>query len=359
VTTLAAWTNDLNPIIVDLGGGFAVRWYGVSYILGFVCAWALLSLLARRGTILLSRQAVGDAMLLLVVGVIVGGRLGYVLLYQPALLWSFGGSPPWWGVLMINRGGMASHGGMLGVIAMCWFIARRNKVPMLHVLDAVAVAAPIGLMLGRLANFINGELLGRIVADPGQPAPWWSVRYPNEIVERRQEGLDRMTPEQINRFADLLMAYMPANPDLEDPAKYAAQNVVDAVQRGDPGVKAALEPLLTARHPSQLYQAFAEGLVVLAVLLFIWRKPRKPGVVGCWFLMTYGVGRIATEFYRLPDVGIPRWIGLSRGQWLSVLMILVGAVTLALVTTRSRQPKLGGWLHRAEPSTSAPSTRSE
>lgn len=173
---IASWVNDLNPFVWRISGDFGIRWYGLAYIAGFLCAWLILRHLAKRGACLIPAERLPDAMLAIMLGVLVGGRLGYVLIYQPSLLWDFSASAPWWGVLAINKGGMASHGGMAGLIFAGMWIARSCRVPTLHVLDMMTLTGPIGLFLGRIANFVNGELLGRIVAAPGedpQPEEHW------------------------------------------------------------------------------------------------------------------------------------------------------------------------------------------
>lgn len=349
--TFAAWLHDLNPFLLQISDGFGLRWYGLSYALGFVIAWAILQWCARRGLILMTPERVTDALLAFVIGVVVGGRLGYVLFYQPQLLWSFEGGFPWWGVLRVNGGGMSSHGGMIGVISACLIISRgrkdehgvrRGAVSPLHLMDITALACPIGLGLGRVANFINGELLGRIVAGPGEPAPWWAVRFPQELLgEMRPE---EMTPERTRG----LLRLVPEASSIDDRRwLVGVQDLVHQLQHGSREAAAKLEPVLTARHPSQLYQAFTDGVVLTAVLWWVWRKPRKPGVIGAMFMITYGVMRIMTEFWRLPDahLHVQRIVGLSRGQWLSVGMIAVGGVAL-VVLRKSRAAPIGGWARR-------------
>lgn len=355
--TLGAWLHDLDPYAFRLSGGFGLRWYGLAYVAGFIAAWLVLVRLARRGRILIGADRVPDLILAVVVGTLVGGRLGYVLIYQPSLLVEFTSSAPWWGLLAINNGGMASHGGMIGIILACWMLARWCRVPALHVMDLMALVAPIGIFFGRMANFVNGELLGRVAAPPGEPAPWWSVKYPQELLERfgqpsiedgtsllttphRVPGeLTPMQAEDLRAALSLLQAPEESNLEL------AAVRAVDLIQAGDAQAKEVFAPLLTARHPSQLYQALAEGVILGILLWFIWMKPRRPGVVGAWFLIIYGVGRIATEFVRLPDshLAVQRIMGLSRGQWLSALMIIAGAVALAWITSRKDVLPVGGW----------------
>lgn len=348
--TLGAWVHDLSPFVVRFGDGFGLRWYGVSYVAGFVAGWLILRMWAKRGWTPLSPQRASDAMLALVMGVVLGGRLGYVLFYKPSLLWSFSDSVPWWGVLRLNEGGMASHGGILGVLVAGWWVARGGKsstgqiqprVPFLHVMDLLALACTPGLMFGRLANFVNGELLGEIAAMPGKAAPWWAVKFPQEY------GTSQAPEGQMEAIAPLLAPYrMVGEGDFE-----AYERMLGVLQKGGQAgreVAAQLGPMLSARHPSQLYQAAAEGLVLGGVLWWVWMKPRSPGVVGCWFLIAYGVLRVLTELIRLPDADlvVQRWFGMSRGQWLSAAMIAVGAGALVVVTRRA-VPAMGGWCRKA------------
>ena len=363
MTLADAWLHDLSPMALRLSGSFGLRWYALSYLLGFILGGLVLHRMSRRGLWAVPADRVLDAVVLLGVAVIVGGRLGYVLLYQPSLLITFEPGFPFWGVLMLNRGGMASHGGMLGVVFAAWRISKgfrdesgelRGACPTLHVLDGLVMVAPIGLLLGRLANFVNGELLGRVVAAPGEAAPRWAVRFPQEhlsghapeLVEAQQVELGRLVME--SRLPDDSERYW-----FED----AYPRVLEKLQSGGAevarGVAERLEPLVSARHPSQLYQAFAEGLLTLMVVWLVVRKPRVPGVAGAWFLITYGIGRIATEFWRLPDdhftgkgtLELAQPLGLSRGQWLSVGMVVFGAGLLVWLVKRGGM-RMIGWGER-------------
>lgn len=333
-----AWLHDLSPFALRISGEFGIRWYGLAYVLGFVFAWWAMARMARTRMLAMREEFVGDAVLAIVLGTVVGGRLGYVLFYRPSLLWTFEDSLPFWGVLAINEGGMASHGGMLGLTAAAWWIARREKLPLRHVADAICIVTPVGLLLGRLANFINGELLGKVVAMPGEPAPWWSVRFAQELSERT-------TAEQGATLNALQLS---------------PSEAIAGVQRGDESIIGLVEPMLHARHASQLYQAFAEGLLLLIVVWLLIRRVRTPGVVTAWFVIVYGVGRVLTEFVRLPDghfnagsagLASERPLGLSRGQWLSISMIVIGALMLAWNVRRPRDARarerasfgVGGW----------------
>ncbi|MCC5823599.1 MAG: prolipoprotein diacylglyceryl transferase [Phycisphaerales bacterium] len=347
---LGGWTHSLDPVALNLFGTFALRWYGLSYLAGFVAAYFLLRLLAVRGATLIPKERALDAILTLVVGVMVGGRLGYVLLYDPSLLGLIDGFP-WWGVLAINRGGMASHGGIAGVIVTAWWISRGFKAPdgtrigacpPTHAMDICALIAPVGLMFGRLANFINGELLGKIVAAPGQTAPWWAVRYPQEVLTEPYQRLVQ-TPEHWAAIERLGRESALPGEDWER----GFDRLLTALQRGDAAAHAAIEPLISTRHPTQLYQALIEGVAVGLVVWLVAAKKRKPGVVGAWFLIVYALGRIATDFVRLPDAGVAQFGGVTRGQAYSGLMLLAGVVVLVWASRRAAERVTGGWLRRA------------
>ncbi len=348
--TLAAYVHDLSPFLVRFGDGLGLRWYGLAYAVGFLIAYLIMKRLARRGFTPVPEHHIADAMLMLIAGVIVGGRVGYVLIYEPKLLAEFSSSFPFWGALALNKGGMAYHGGLVGVMLGGWWVSRgfkddqgvrKGASPWRHVMDLLALACTPGLGLGRVANFINGELLGKIIAQPGQPAPWWGVKFPQELVSGHMDVT--RNAEQAAALDKVLATYAPDQTTWDG----AASRVIELLQNGgETGRKIAqgLEPVLSTRHPSQLYQAFFEGVVLTAVLWVVAKKPRLPGVVGCWFLMTYGLLRVAAEFFRLPDTQFAngRPLGLSRGQWLSAAMVGAGALVLAWILKKGGT-KMGGW----------------
>lgn len=351
MSVLGAWLHTWDPFAVRVSGDFGVRWYGLAYIAGFLAGWMILNRLARRGRIAIAPERVPDAIFTLILGVLIGGRLGYILFYQPSLLWSVSDRAPWWGALAITQGGMASHGGMLGVIGAAWWIAKREGAPFLHIADCVAFVAPVGLFFGRAANFVNGELLGRVAAPPGAPGPWWSVKFPQELLTGAAPGeghRPELTVEQQAALQDLLNRARPPGmlESITPKGQYFEQveALLRAIQRGAPEFVEGVAPLLSSRHPSQLYQAAAEGVVLGAALVWIWRVPRRPGVVGAAFLGIYGALRIATEFVRLPDdnLQVQRILGLSRGQWLSVAMLAACAALLWRLR-KSQRPAMGGW----------------
>jgi phosphatidylglycerol:prolipoprotein diacylglycerol transferase len=324
-TTLAeSYLHRLDSVAVPLSSDWGIRWYGLAYAAGFVVAWLLIRWMARTGRSLIPERAVGDLMMYSVVGVLVGGRLGYALFYRPELFLTFSASPPWWELLAIHHGGMASHGGILGVvIAMCVF-ARKNQLPALHLVDMVAIAAPPGLFFGRLANFINGELWGKRLSDAMQiDPPWWSVKYPEEIYL----GTVDVSSVAISVGGETTLH----------------TQIVESLRSADPVVTEALIGQLTAWWPSQLFQAMTDGPVLMVILVAVWWRPRRPGIVGGWFLIGYGALRIVTEVVRQPDDGVALLFGMQRGQLLSVGMILFGVVMIVLCSRRSVQAIGGLW----------------
>jgi phosphatidylglycerol:prolipoprotein diacylglycerol transferase len=345
---LGGWFHDLSPFAFRISGGFGLRWYGLSYAMGFLAAYLLLRTLAKRGATEIPLSRIADAMMFLILGVLIGGRLFYVIGYEPHLLIDFTSSPPWWGVFAINRGGMASHGGILGVALACWRVSRGFKeesgriigrTSPISVLDTAAMITPMGLFFGRVANFINAELLGAVVAKPGQPAPWWAVRYPQEILALPSDKLEQ-TPEQMDRIINLASANMlPSDQDWF----MGYERMLELIQNGNTTLQAQLEPLIAARYPTQLIQASLDGLLVMLCVWLVAMKPRKPGIVAAVFAIVYALGRIPMDLIRLPDTGVTQFGAITRGQVYSGLTLLAGVVLLVWAM-RSNAPKHGGWL---------------
>lgn len=323
---LAATLHQLSPFAFEIAPGIGVRWYGLSYVIGFLLAFLLLKLLVRRCITTLKLNEIADLIFQLAVGVVIGGRLGYVFFYDPALLWTFSKQLPYWNALAINQGGMASHGGMIGAVVAAGWYAYRHKHHWGHLLDMAALATPIGLGMGRIANFVNGELYGR----PCAPDFSWAVQFPSEMHAWSQV--------QINTFHQL------TGLRLFDDVGYA--QVMQLLYQGDAKIITALQRLLTPRHPSQLYQAFAEGVILTAVLLAVAYKPRKPWWIGGTFLFTYAVLRVITEQFREPDAHLGyQLFNLTRGQWLS-LGLAAGGVLLFIMACKTNAPAMGGWGRR-------------
>jgi phosphatidylglycerol:prolipoprotein diacylglycerol transferase len=246
----------LDPVAVEIGP-LAIRWYAIAYVLGLLIGWRYVRYLARSRFEGLSARAIDDLLIWCTLGVVLGGRLGYVLFYQPGYFFSHPGE-----ILQIWQGGMSFHGGLVGTLIVIVAFARMRRLNLLTVADIVACAVPIGLFLGRMANFVNGELFGRPSAVP------WAMVFPN----------------------------------------------------GGP------EP----RHPSQLYEAIAEGALLFALLaaaVLKTRAARHPGLLTGLFLIGYGIGRIVCELFREPDVFLGFIAGgVTMGQLLSLPMVLLGLI---------------------------------
>lgn len=332
-----ALVHTLDPFVFEISPGVGLRWYGTAYISGFLVGWLVLRLLASSGRIPMSLRQVGDLVTSIIIGVIVGGRLGHVLFYEPHLLTDFGGAFPFWGLLAIHKGGMSSHGGVIGVAVTIILFARRERLPILAVGDAVAFVVPWGLMFGRLANWVNGELWGRALPPEMQSnAPWWSVKYPREL-----ELFDRI-PAAIEQLRPLA----PATERLRDQSfiGWVVATAYDTGSSAHAEVMRTIEPVLTAYYPSQFFQAFAEGPALLLLMALAWLAPRKAGLVTAIFFAGYGALRFATEQFREPDEGVAMLGGLTLPMMLSLVMIAAGVMFMVL--SRRSQP-IGGLLRTA------------
>jgi phosphatidylglycerol---prolipoprotein diacylglyceryl transferase len=265
----------LDPIAIDLGF-FQLRWYSLAYLAGIVAGWwYLMKLVARPGSPMAKRHA-DDMVFYATLGVILGGRLGYVLFYRPGYYLENPGD-----ILRLWDGGMSFHGGVIGVSLGILYLAWRNGLNWLRIHDYVACCVPFGLFFGRIANFVNAELWGR----PTDVS--WAVRF----------------PEQINGMSSI----------------------------GPP------------RHPSQLYEAGLEGLVLGLILWFLfWRTNARyePGKLVGTFILGYGLSRFFVEFFREPDAHLIEFAqqsGMSMGQWLTLPMILGGLYLVATAKKRRQR----------------------
>lgn len=331
------YVHNLDPFAIQITETFGIRWYGLAYLAGFVICYYSIVYMIRRGRCRMTEEQLADFITFGAIGVLGGGRLGYALFYSPDLFTSFDSHFPFWGVLKVQEGGMSSHGGIFGVMLICLWYARKIKVSFLHVLDLTVLGASLAFFFGRIANFINGELYGR----EASAALAWAVKFPQEMVLWLQRDFSRLS--NLSPVVDQLKTLPTSTGDIEvsaklwqtwldnygpDPVARARvseliENIIYRIQHGDEVIRQALAPLLTPRHPSQLYQCLLEGLFVFLFLIWIWRKPQKPGVVSGWFGVLYCVARVIGEQFRLPDAHLGfQWLGLTRGQWLSVAFVV-------------------------------------
>ena len=292
----AYWVHSLDPFALQIGGGFGVRWYGLAYLAAFAAAFFIYRYLAQRGFAVLAADQVGDFITgCAVFGVLLGGRLGYMLFYDfngfvrdPLLF------------VRVWEGGMSAHGGILGVVLYTLWYAWRHKVNWPGLGDNLVVGAPLGLCFGRLANFINGELYGRPSTVP------WAVKFPREAHE---------LPVEVQREIVAAAQDLSAGPVSLDQAVAAAQDA--------PAWREVLGTYLVPRHPSQLYEALLEGLILFVLLWFLRTRVRTAnGVITGAFFIGYAVLRSAGELFREPDAGFVGF--LTRGQFLSVFLLLIG-----------------------------------
>jgi phosphatidylglycerol:prolipoprotein diacylglycerol transferase len=266
---------DFDPVALAIGP-IVIRWYALAFITGLLLGWGYILWLLRRAPSTLTSQQVGDFFSWAIIGVIVGGRLGFVGFYQPG---HFLENPLQ--ILAVWNGGMSFHGGLIGVGVATFLYARKHQINVLSLADLVAAAAPIGLFLGRLANFINGELYGRASDVP------WAFVFPTG---------------------------------------------------GD-----------VARHPSQLYEAGLEGIVLFIILITMARLTSarlRPGLIAGVFLIGYGAARTFVEFFRQPDtyVGDGGFLigGMTMGQLLSTPIAVAGVIFIVYALTHVRlDPKPG------------------
>lgn len=255
------WVHDLSPFLIRFSEGVGIRYYGLAYLLAFVVAYFLLSYYHRRKRSPLDPDQLSSAFFAIIIGVMAGGRLGYFLFYDFEALLENPVS-----LFKVWEGGMASHGGFIGVAVAVLWISRRQKVAVLRLSDLLATVAAPGLFFGRIANFINGELWGRVATIR------WAVRFPQSVPSGTP--VDQIPP----------------------------------------------------RHPSQLYEAALEGLLVFAYIqLRFWKSSARlyPGQLTGEFFIVYAIGRIVSEMYREPDAALI--LGMSRGTFYSIFLIIIGA----------------------------------
>ena len=267
--TLALAFPAIDPVAVEIGP-LSIRWYALAYVVGLLLGWQYVRYLAGRCIDGLTRKHADDLLVWGTLGVVAGGRLGYVLFYQPDYYLAHPAQ-----ILLIWQGGMSFHGGALGVIVVAILYSRAKRIGLLPIADAICAQVPIGLFLGRVANFINGELYGRPSEVP------WAMVFPG----------------------------------------------------GGP----------TPRHPSQLYEAVLEGLVLFALLAaaaHVRRLAQRPGTIAGLFYAGYGVARIICELFREPDAFLGFILpGITLGQILSLPMIVLG---LFLILRIPPVPQAGG-----------------
>lgn len=320
---LATYVHHLDPVIFDIPGTpLALRWYGLAYVGGFVLGYMVLLWLSRRRLYCVEPEKLGDFITwVCMLGVLGGARLGEFFFYWlPKAGWSGFCADPLW-VFRVWEGGMASHGGIIAVLLVAMVYARRNGHSIAAVCDGLAIVCPIGLFFGRVANFINGELYGR-VADAANPI---AMKFPLELME--------LPPAQMHEcFISAQIAYG---------APIAGLQQCVELCRTNEAVRNAVEPFLTPRYPSQLFEAAGEGLLIFLVLFLLrlrW-KSAPAGTFSCLFCFLYAAARITTECYREPETANLFGV-ITRGQYLSFGVILLGVIFFFIARRHAKLQKI-------------------
>ena len=292
---LAYYIHDLSPFLIHIGG-FGLRWYGLAYLAGFIVGILLYKHLAKRGYSDLRPDQVTDFITMgALFGVLLGGRLGYMLFYDadrflhdPLIFFR------------VWEGGMASHGGILGLTFYTIWYAQRHGLSFRNLADNLVVVGPVGVFFGRCANFINGELYGRVTDT------FWAVQFPKEILIYPPEHLERLLSKTV----------------AVDPSLGSPEAVIAGVASSQP-LRELLAVEIAPRYPSQLVEAGLEGLFLFALLWMLRTRVRLAnGVLTGVFFIAYAVVRFLGECFREPDA--PLTGILTRGQFLSLFMILIG-----------------------------------
>jgi len=335
MNTLAIYIHNIDPIIVELSGTpLALRWYGLAYLAGFILGYLLLRQLAKAHLYCVEPKKLGDFISSIAVfGVLVGGRLGEFFFYWlPRNGWDgFLADPTW--VFRVWEGGMASHGGILAAIIVAAIYAKRQKLSFPAVVDGLVIVAPLGICFGRIANFINGELYGRVCSADNILA----VKFPSEGYQ-----LAASDPFVWSMMASRIGKISPVPHDVIERSQaqgglFEYHSWFIEISRTNAEVLSIMGEYLNPRYPSQLFEAFAEGALIFIVLItlrLLWKKA-PAGIFVALGSFLYAGGRIYTEYFREPESA--DWYGFTRGQYLSFGVILIGIFFLIPVIKELRQ----------------------
>ncbi|SHK20150.1 phosphatidylglycerol:prolipoprotein diacylglycerol transferase [Rubritalea squalenifaciens DSM 18772] len=325
---LATYIHDLDPVIFSITDSIKLRWYGLAYLLAFVVGYYLLKWLGNKKLWVLPGNQAGDFIAYAAFfGVFLGGRIGNVLIYQRAELME---DPSM--IFRVWEGGMASHGGILGLMIFTLVYSRMKKVSWTGLGDALCVVAPLGLMFGRIANFINGELYGRI--DRGFA---WAMKFPETMWEPGAPESERVSQAMLAAVdADPRGTYAKFYNEMgqgigPETGALNREALLQGIRESDK-VKEAVGQYLEPRYPSQLFQAALEGLALFLILFAVRMKFPKlaHGVLTGLFFIFYAIFRISMENFREPEIVNRSYFGIeiTEGQFWSIFMIFIGLAFL-------------------------------
>jgi len=331
------WTyfHDLDPFIIQFTEAIGLRWYSMAYIMGFIVGYLLMKMIVVRTDSPFSKKNLDDFIIWLAFGVILGGRLGYAVFYAPEIFIEFNSEFPYWGLIKIHKGGLASHGGIIGVITASILFAKKYKLSALYSLDLLALSVSPGVIFGRIANFINGELYGRVIEGKvlvavqfPQEMLRWLYHKKTDSLQELSHAVSALKPEIHPSMWQDLVYQLESTGDYKHQVSSIIYALIKACEEGNKAVIVALKEVLSFRHPSQIYQAILEGLLPFLLVWSIWfiwakRKSLRPGVLTGVSALCYACMRILGEQFRMPDTNLGfELLGLTRGQWLTCIMLL-------------------------------------
>ena len=318
IQVLATYVHNIDPVIFSISDAIKLRWYGMAYLLAFVVGFFILKKLADKKLWVLPGEKTSDFITLAAIfGVFLGGRIGNIIFYQ----WDdFMASPSM--IFKVWEGGMASHGGILGIMIFTLIYSRMKKVSWTGLGDGISVVAPLGIMFGRIANFINGELYGRIDRTHS-----WAMKFPLSLGEDASPAELRSLEAQLKPY-DITVFHQTENIQTGEIFNHIHYNEITAGVRQSEQVREAVSQFIEPRYPSQLFQAAGEGLC-LFLILFITRicfKRLPHGILTGMFFFFYAIFRITMENFRQQETADVTFLGttFTMGQFLSLFMIVIG-----------------------------------
>ena len=338
-----------DPFVLRVFSDFGVRWYGLIYWLCLGSSFLLLRWIAPRQNLGLTSEMVFNFLMSMTLGSLIGGRLGYCLLYDPTLLWKFREALPFWGLLALNEGGLSIYGAMIGAWIAAALYSWKYRLSLPYLLDLTSLVGALQIIWMRLGNFLNGEILGRECTE----SPQYCFRFPQEVLTWPTNHPEKLLKlgsvmQAGQLFSDQEWQSLIQGLDMNSASlrleklEDLIEKLVLEVQQGNLALRESLAPLLTLRFPVQLAGAALEGVLVFLILFIMWHRPRRSGVITGLFLTVYSLTRFFLEFYREPDLQVGYlFYSVTLGQILSVIFFLLGFWYLSFYGRRDAVVKPG------------------